>query len=355
MHTTRRRFLRLASSGWARLALALPLVALCLLRTGAVTPAAADDNVTTVQVVSGPPSLFSPVTLTVQAGTKVRFTAVGRLPHTVTSDGCVDARAGACTFDSGSTSDKTLTASGTASFDFTFSTPGVYSYFCRIHGGPGGLAQSGTIVVAAANQAAPIIPAAMAPQLRPTASVAIYSPANGATITGDTVSVNLGVNGATLRRDSFPAPIDPKFGHVDLLLDASPDLTAQVATSAVGVSAATTNEVTLTDVKPGPHTLTAVWVYGNNVSPQPPITTTVKFTTIAGAGGGSAIVAPLPAVTGAATGAANVPTLIPPATGDGGLAASTGSRDGRLAGILGMALLATVALAAMRRARQPGS
>ncbi len=32
-------------------------------------------------------------------------------------------------------------------YQFTFNTPGTYQYFCEIHGAPGGVGMSGTVVV----------------------------------------------------------------------------------------------------------------------------------------------------------------------------------------------------------------
>jgi plastocyanin len=32
-------------------------------------------------------------------------------------------------------------------FSFTFAAPGTYSYYCQIHGGPGGQGMAGTVVI----------------------------------------------------------------------------------------------------------------------------------------------------------------------------------------------------------------
>jgi plastocyanin len=61
---------------------------------------------------------FSPATITVPAGTTVRWTNGDDIPHTVVSD--------EKTFKS-----KVLDTD--QEFTFTFSQPGTYAYFCSIH------------------------------------------------------------------------------------------------------------------------------------------------------------------------------------------------------------------------------
>jgi plastocyanin len=61
---------------------------------------------------------FSPQTLTVKAGTTVTWTNKDDIPHTVVST------ASAFKSKALDTDDK---------FTFTFTTPGVYDYFCSIH------------------------------------------------------------------------------------------------------------------------------------------------------------------------------------------------------------------------------
>ena len=70
---------------------------------------------------------FSPAQITVPAGSTVRWTNQDSIPHTVTADNGK--------FNSGNLS------SGN-SFEFTFTTPGTYSYHCSIHPN-----MKGTIVV----------------------------------------------------------------------------------------------------------------------------------------------------------------------------------------------------------------
>jgi plastocyanin len=77
-------------------------------------------------------SAFADPAISVGVGTTVTWTHVGNLPHTVTADDG--------SFDSG-------TLQRGATFSLTFDQPGTNAYYCRFHGGPGGLNMSGTIVV----------------------------------------------------------------------------------------------------------------------------------------------------------------------------------------------------------------
>jgi plastocyanin len=70
--------------------------------------------------------------VTVPVGTTVTWMYNGNLPHTVTSDDGL--------FESG-----TLGSGG--SFSYTFEEAGTFAYFCRFHGGPGGSAMAGVIIV----------------------------------------------------------------------------------------------------------------------------------------------------------------------------------------------------------------
>lgn len=89
-------------------------------------PAAANASVTIEDFE------FTPANLTVSAGTTVTWTHLGDVRHTVTADDG--------SFDS-------PTLSGGDTFEFTFTTPGTYAYYCRFHGGAGGSGMSGVIVV----------------------------------------------------------------------------------------------------------------------------------------------------------------------------------------------------------------
>lgn len=106
--------------------------------------------------VAGPPFAWTPNNYTVTVGTTVRWTATGPAPHTVTSEGCLDARIGPCTFDSGANAaDYIRAGSPKTSYQYTFSQPGVYPFLCRLHGGIGGAGQFGFIVVYQPGQAPP--------------------------------------------------------------------------------------------------------------------------------------------------------------------------------------------------------
>lgn len=87
-------------------------------------------------------SAYEPREVSIEAGGTVTWTQTGTLPHSVTADdGSFDSHpscgSGAC-MGPGDT------------FQHTFTEPGTYAYYCRIHGGPGGAGMSGTVVVAAA-------------------------------------------------------------------------------------------------------------------------------------------------------------------------------------------------------------
>jgi hypothetical protein len=196
------------------------------------------------------------------------------------------------------------------SYEFKFNSPGVYPYFCRLHGAQGGIGQAGTIIVGTGGA-----PAKTAAQLRPNVSAVIYSPREGQTIAGDRVNVSLGVNGATLRAPVAGAT-DKLYGHFNLILDSTTVDTSVQIGAGPNVTRANTREAVLENVRPGQHTLTAVWTYDNNVPPQPPITWTVRFTTTAGPGGA-------PAAGGAPGGAPGAGPISPPRTGDGGLAGTS--------------------------------
>lgn len=74
---------------------------------------------------------FAPQTLTVKAGTTVKWTNKDDIPHGIAATNNAFARSGALDTDD--------------SYSFTFTTPGTYQYFCYIHPH-----MTGTIVVQAA-------------------------------------------------------------------------------------------------------------------------------------------------------------------------------------------------------------
>ncbi len=61
---------------------------------------------------------FTPATITVPAGTQVRWTNRDDIPHTVVSDGQVF---------------KSKALDTDEQFMFTFAKPGTYKYFCSLH------------------------------------------------------------------------------------------------------------------------------------------------------------------------------------------------------------------------------
>lgn len=67
---------------------------------------------------------FSPASITIPAGTRITWRNRDGMTHTVTSDSGL--------FDSGNIGNN-------GSYSFTFATPGVYSYFCRLHAGMTGI------------------------------------------------------------------------------------------------------------------------------------------------------------------------------------------------------------------------
>ncbi len=99
-------------------------------------------------------SVFDPYTLTVDQGTTVTWSHLGRLTHTVTSD---DGLFDSTPMDIGAT------------FSVKFNASGTFRYYCQFHGRPGA-GMSGTVVVRP-RIGTPIEPAADAtPESEPTAS-----------------------------------------------------------------------------------------------------------------------------------------------------------------------------------------
>jgi plastocyanin len=87
-------------------------------RPGNTFGATADDKPAEAVAVKIDNFSFSPDTVTVPAGTTVRWTNRDDIPHTVVSD------------------DKTFKSKPLDTdeqFTYTFSKPGTYSYFCSIH------------------------------------------------------------------------------------------------------------------------------------------------------------------------------------------------------------------------------
>jgi plastocyanin len=87
-------------------------------------------------------SASATLTTTITAGDAVLWTWTGSAPHSVTADDN--------SFDDPAASFKT---SGT--FSHTFSTPGTYAYYCRVHGAPNGVGMHGVVVVQQAATSTP--------------------------------------------------------------------------------------------------------------------------------------------------------------------------------------------------------
>lgn len=97
-------------------------------------------------LLSGPigvvDSAFDPKDATVKVGQKVEWKQSGTAPHTVTSD---DGKMFESSPDCPADIAKCMQAG--SEFSFTFTKPGKYPYYCRLHGTPGGVGMAGTITV----------------------------------------------------------------------------------------------------------------------------------------------------------------------------------------------------------------
>jgi plastocyanin len=157
------------------------VVAAAALMTGALVlhQTAGQASAKEIEVEVGD-NFFQPKTMTVNVGDTVVWKVEGTMGHTVTSDTGV--------FDSGQ---DPLTQGDT--FSFTFTQPGTYPYYCRFHGGPGGVGMSGTVVVEAAGQPTPA-PAAPTPTTAPAPTASAPTPSGGSSggATGQSITVNLG-------------------------------------------------------------------------------------------------------------------------------------------------------------------
>ena len=88
-----------------------------------------------VQLIDAPTS-FSPQHITIAAGGTVTWTwsSAGVITHNVAPDATEPVTSGPAT-------------AGPNSYPFTFNTPGVYMYYCIVHGSPGGVGMFGTVTV----------------------------------------------------------------------------------------------------------------------------------------------------------------------------------------------------------------
>jgi plastocyanin len=99
---------------------------------------------------------FSPRDLTIPAGTTVEWKNTGQVAHSVTaSDGSWDSSP-ACP-----SANQACLQPG-ATFSHTFPKPGVYLYYCKLHGTPGGGGHAGTIRVVSAGSLSTSIPSVSA-------------------------------------------------------------------------------------------------------------------------------------------------------------------------------------------------
>src|SRR5271168_5163145 len=98
--------------------IAVLLATLSLARPRNTFGAAPDDKPASEVAIKIDNFSFSPATITVPAGTTIRWTNRDDIPHTVVSD------------------DKTFKSKPLDTddqFTYTFTKPGTYSYFCSIH------------------------------------------------------------------------------------------------------------------------------------------------------------------------------------------------------------------------------
>ena len=98
---------------------------LAMLSCGDSTSPSCTTNCVTIQDFT-----FAPATLTVKAGARVTWTNVGPSAHTVTADGGAFT-SGTLAGPSGTGGYGGSNVGGT--FQFTFNTPGTYTYHCNIH------------------------------------------------------------------------------------------------------------------------------------------------------------------------------------------------------------------------------
>jgi plastocyanin len=90
----------------------------------------------TIQVLGPPgPNRFDPAAVTIQAGETVAWVwGATALSHNVRPDETEPTASGA-------------PANGPNEYRFTFTTAGTYRYHCGVHGAPGGVGMSGTVIV----------------------------------------------------------------------------------------------------------------------------------------------------------------------------------------------------------------
>jgi plastocyanin len=104
-------------------------------------PSSSSAGASTVDVQD---NRFVAPSITITAGDSVTWSVSGVGTHSVTADDG--------SFDSSPACPTSCLSHG-STFSHTFSIPGTYPYYCRIHGGPGGIGMSGAITVTAAQTA----------------------------------------------------------------------------------------------------------------------------------------------------------------------------------------------------------
>jgi hypothetical protein len=100
-----------------------------------------------------------------------------------------------------------------------------------------------------------------------TATLSFTSPTDHQQVTGSDLNVVLDLQGGTVVQATTTS-IAPDTGHIHILLDGN----------LVSMTYGTEQIVDLTDVAPGPHTLTAEYVAADHLPFSPPVTTSVDFT-----------------------------------------------------------------------------
>lgn len=98
-----------------------------LLNTIQATNSTQDTEIVTVSDFQ-----FTPAQVTINVGDSVQWVNEGGFHNVIADDG---------SFTSGDPSTDAWT------YTFTFNTPGTFRYYCEVHGDPGGIGMSGTIIV----------------------------------------------------------------------------------------------------------------------------------------------------------------------------------------------------------------
>jgi plastocyanin len=98
-----------------------------------MSPSGGNGGGTSIVVAN---NTFSPSTLTVPVGTTVTWSwSTTAMDHNVVPD------------DGSTPSGSGTPANYPHTYAFTFAAAGTYHYHCQVHGGPGGVGMSGTVVV----------------------------------------------------------------------------------------------------------------------------------------------------------------------------------------------------------------